>query len=315
MAQMQDTQPRAAAGKTPRISTITNAIGAILSFALVVGIGIWGYKMWMRDVSGVPVVRAAEGPVRVAPADPGGQLARHVGLSVNDVAAEGGAAAPADTLVLAPPPLDLSLEEFAPVAAPVAPDDAEISAVERLAAQLAEGVAPLAELAPLGEVQPATEEEVRAAIAAATGVEPEVVRPPDVDEPEAVEEASEQEGLGRSLRPQERPLELGNVQPVAALAPAPAAKEIDPDTIPVGTRLAQLGAFDSAETARREWERLNTRFGEYLAGKSRVIQSASSGGRTFYRLRAMGFEDLQDARRFCSALVSDNAECIPVVTR
>ena len=38
--------------------------------------------------------------------------------------------------------------------------------------------------------------------------------------------------------------------------------------------------------------------------------SATSGGRTFYRLRAMGFEDLSDARRFCSALVAENAECM-----
>jgi hypothetical protein len=29
----------------------------------------------------------------------------------------------------------------------------------------------------------------------------------------------------------------------------------------------------------------------------------------------MGFEDLSDARRFCSALVARNADCIPVVTR
>jgi hypothetical protein len=32
-------------------------------------------------------------------------------------------------------------------------------------------------------------------------------------------------------------------------------------------------------------------------------------------LRALGFEDLADARRFCSALVAEKAECIPVVTR
>ena len=60
---------------------------------------------------------------------------------------------------------------------------------------------------------------------------------------------------------------------------------------------------------------LNARFGDYLAGKRRLIQEASSGGRTFYRLRALGFDDLSDARRFCSALVAEGADCIPVVTR
>ena len=91
--------------------------------------------------------------------------------------------------------------------------------------------------------------------------------------------------------------------------------DVDPATLPLGTRLAQLGAYDSPEVARAEWDRLNGKFGDYMDGKKRVIQKASSGGRTFYRLRAMGFDDLSDARRFCSALVAENADCIPVTTR
>jgi len=77
----------------------------------------------------------------------------------------------------------------------------------------------------------------------------------------------------------------------------------------------QLGAFDSAEVAGREWERLGTKFGEYMDGKERVIQRAESGGRVFYRLRAMGFGDLSDSRRFCAALVAERADCIPVVSK
>jgi len=77
----------------------------------------------------------------------------------------------------------------------------------------------------------------------------------------------------------------------------------------------QLGAFDSDEIARSQWDKIQGRFGDFLEGKSRIVQKAESGGRTFYRLRAMGFEDLSDARRFCSALLAENADCIPVVTR
>ena len=101
----------------------------------------------------------------------------------------------------------------------------------------------------------------------------------------------------------------------AALAANAGTRDVDPASIPAGTRLAQLGAFESAEVAAREWSRLSGRFGDYLDGKDRVIQKAESGGRTFYRLRAMGFSDLADARRFCAALVAERAECIPVVTR
>jgi ornithine cyclodeaminase/alanine dehydrogenase-like protein (mu-crystallin family) len=67
--------------------------------------------------------------------------------------------------------------------------------------------------------------------------------------------------------------------------------------------------------ARAEWQRLRAALGDLLEGKSRVVQKAESGGRTFFRLRAMGFEDLADARRFCSALKAENIDCIPVVTR
>jgi hypothetical protein len=49
-----------------------------------------------------------------------------------------------------------------------------------------------------------------------------------------------------------------------------------------------------------------------MAAKAMVVQPAESGGRTFYRLRAHGFDGEDDARRFCSAFVSENAVCIPV---
>ena len=52
-----------------------------------------------------------------------------------------------------------------------------------------------------------------------------------------------------------------------------------------------------------------------MDGKARVIERATSGGRIFYRLRAHGFADLSEARRFCAAFVAENADCIPVTTR
>jgi hypothetical protein len=128
-------------------------------------------------------------------------------------------------------------------------------------------------------------------------------------------------GVSRSPRPLMRPFGL-NTTPATAPVEVAAAQtvsapvtDVDATTITAGTRLAQLGAYDSAETAQKEWDRLYGRFTEYMEGKSRVIQKAQSGGRTFYRLRAMGFDDLSDARRFCSALLAERAACIPVKVR
>lgn len=277
MAQMQATRPYAATERANQLTKLTYALGSLISVGLIVGMGVWGYKLLVRDVSGVPVVRAAEGPMRVLPENPGGRQALNQGLAVNDVAAIGTAAEPAETLILAPEPLDLNFE-LGPetAAAPDAAVDDETAAILALAQSIADGVEPL--------------EPVRAEAPKVTG------------------------GLGKSLRPQMRPTTFAGAQAVSAVAAA-GPGEIDPTAIPVGTRLAQLGAFKSEEIARQEWTRLEGKFEAYLAGKDRVIQRATSGGRTFYRLRAMGFEDLADARRFCSALVAERAECIPVVTR
>ncbi|MEM9971171.1 MAG: SPOR domain-containing protein, partial [Pseudomonadota bacterium] len=65
-----------------------NWAGAALSILLIVGLATWGWKLWQRDVTGIPVVRALEGPMRVAPADPGGLASEYQGLSVNGIAEE-----------------------------------------------------------------------------------------------------------------------------------------------------------------------------------------------------------------------------------
>ncbi|MEO3414045.1 SPOR domain-containing protein [Roseovarius sp. CAU 1744] len=305
MAQVTGSQQIAAPTRAQSLKKLTNFLGAAISVGLVAGIGVWGYKLLVRDVSGVPVVRAAEGPMRIQPDDPGGEQALNQGLAVNDVAAIGAASDPADRLVLAPEPLELSLEDE-PAARLIAEADDE-------------GTDNLTPAAEAGEPLPQPTEDAEAvqlaSVDALVARIIEDVEPIEGFEPAAAETTSRVEGgLGSSLRPHVRPASLQVEAPVAA-PPQPASAEVDPASIPKGTRLAQLGAFESAEIARSEWERLDGQFGEYLEDKQRVVQKAQSGGRTFYRLRAMGFADLNDARRFCSALVAENAECIPVVTR
>ena len=119
-------------------------------------------------------------------------------------------------------------------------------------------------------------------------------------------------GPGRqSPRPPARrvqPQAQAQVINAVAVASNPTGElDVDPATIPAGTRLVQLGAFPSADAARSAWDGLAGQFGDFLDGKGRVVQEASAGGTTFYRLRAAGFEDLRDARRFSAELVADNA--------
>ncbi|MGL5010279.1 MAG: SPOR domain-containing protein, partial [Paracoccaceae bacterium] len=87
--------------------------GGVTSVALVVGAVVWGYKLAVRNVEGIPIVRALEGPMRIAPETPGGSVADHQGLAVNDVAAAGVATPLPDQLTLAPRPVELTDEDVA----------------------------------------------------------------------------------------------------------------------------------------------------------------------------------------------------------
>ncbi len=316
MADRHAAQHMAAPNHISTVKKLTNLAGATVSLALIAGIGIWGYKLLVRDVSGVPVVRAAEGPMRVQPDDPGGRQAINQGLAVNQVAAEGTAAKPADRLILAPKPLDLTLE------------DVPSQQIAQAGSEATDATDIPTELSPTAENEPRAttdREAIQLATVEALATQlaqgaPKFEKPPKQTaaqpKPVAVRVAADpQDGLGRSLRPRLRPAALSDVKRALTPTPASVTRDIDPADIPAGTRMAQLGAFESAAIAEKEWTRLSGKFDEYLAGKDRVVQKAQSGGRTFYRLRAMGFADLSDARRFCSALVAENADCIPVVTR
>ena len=53
--------------------------GAVLAGAGRRALAIWGYKLAVRDVLGVPVMQAMDGPMRIAPDDPGGEIADQPG--------------------------------------------------------------------------------------------------------------------------------------------------------------------------------------------------------------------------------------------
>lgn len=297
------------------------AAGAV-SLALLVGVGVWGAKLVMRDVSGVPVVQALPGAMRVAPENPGGIVSQDTGFSVNALVESGAAAAPVDVLQLAPETTVVAEDDFvAPVveeeevaaATPslteatlqvVEDADAEISQPPQseaealaVAEQLAALTAPLSETAPA----PAVESELRVPEATAAAL-----AAPSAPAPEDIV-------VAMTPRPVLRPARTA-APAVAASAPEPEGPLVTPP-LPAGTRLVQLGAFDSAEIAAAEWARLSSRYGDYLGDKSRVIEAVERNGRTLYRLRVQGFTDGGDTGRLCSALKAKGQDCMPVVVR
>lgn len=299
--------------RAANVQRTINLAGAVTSLALVVGFGIWGYKLAVRDVNGVPVIQAMEGPMRIAPADPGGEIADHQGLAVNDVPEAGVATPPPEKLILAPRPMELAAEDTSGLAGPVQPGLTEASAPTGMLTpdpDLALAAAP-----PVESADP-TEVAIDAALAEALGEVPEAAQAePVADLPvEMIEEPAPEGAILASVRPKARPgSRTETAAPATAeMASLPAANEIDPATITPGTRLVQFGTYDTADEARAAWALLQGRFGELMAEKALVVQPAESGGRTFYRLRAHGFDGEDDARRFCSVFVAQDATCIPV---
>ncbi|MEK9880601.1 MAG: SPOR domain-containing protein [Paracoccaceae bacterium] len=285
----------------PGFALIAQFIGAFLSLALAIGIGVWAYKLIMRDVSGIPVIAASSDPMRIAPEDPGGTSAQNQGLSVNAVAEEGSVTNP-QKVTLAPRPVvlvtdDLASKELKQKATEaLRVSNVEITSLDmNMLADEIVGDSPEPSIADVQIDGNQVENALRLALSG-----------------EIEQEAEDERQSAASLRPRARPSDRSPAPNSVELA---SVQEIAPENIPAGTALVQLGAFDSEAIARTEWMRLSQKFPSFMAERSRVIQRADRGGRIFYRLRANGFADLNDARRFCALLVASNADCIPVTVR
>ncbi|SDD68831.1 Sporulation related domain-containing protein [Paracoccus isoporae] len=319
-----------------RLGRLTHYLGALVSVVLLIGLVVWGYKLVARDVSGVPVIRAVQGDARTAPDDPGGDLARNGGLSVNEVAA-GVSVPPNAEIAIAPAPTGLEEDDVAmgeladPAALDAMAEQVPLSMPERpviavadaeAAAGLAAGLiaeepTDLAALGIVGEGEDATligaemQDESMADAAPAISAPRPAPRPASVaaraqSAPAATE--ATQTAEAETETPAERPAIEQAVAEAVAEAPPPAQ-------VSSGSPLVQIGAFDSDGIANSEWGRISGRFSSLFSGKSPVVQTTERNGRTFYRLRVAGFESRDDARRFCAALLAEGTDCYPATAQ
>ena len=302
-------------------------------------LAVWGYQLVVRDVSGVPVIRAVEGEARIAPQEPGGMLSDREGLAVNDVAA-GTESAPVERVAIAPAPTALDGQDVAM---------GELGATAREPATIDEVVepagAPAIAMTDAETARQAVLEAEAEAAAMATGVP--AVAPGEADSvsiAEAVTDTNGQPAMDTAItaalaeagaapavadasRPLPRPRRIAAVAPSAAepattetvvtdAAPAAEAPVETPAVkVASGAPLVQIGAFDSGAIAESEWSRISGRYGDLFAGKAPVVQPHKAGGRTFYRLRIAGFESRDEARKFCAALIAAGNDCIPAAAQ
>jgi hypothetical protein len=258
-------------------------LGALSSVALVAGLAVWVHDLATRDARTVPVVRALDGPARVAPDDPGGFEAAHQGLALNSVPEEAPAPPVGERIVLAPTPVgpapeDIAPQDAAPVARAADPADLLRNAIDGALSEV------------LGE-QPTAGDAAAPGAAASPALD--VPRPTPRPDPDIVTRAAPDAGL-----------------PVLA-----SFRVRDAATIPAGTGIAQLGRFPSRDAAFASWADLDARFGAYLAPHTPVVQEQTTDSGAFFRLQAQGFDDVAAARAFCAVLEANGDACVATVKR
>lgn len=91
-------------------------------------------------------------------------------------------------------------------------------------------------------------------------------------------------------------------------APQPAAATASAST---GTHLVQVGAFKSQAEADGFWARLETKLGDFVAGKAPDTERADLGDKgVFFRLRIGPFSSADDAKTYCEGLKSRGQDCL-----
>ena len=275
------------------VGSIIHWLGTGVSVALLAGGVYWAFSIASRDVTQIPVVSAQITPMREAPENPGGKATENQGLNVTQVAAMENPPV-AETIILAPAAQPLSDEDL-PAAkclqransATTQEGETELAVdVNALADAIIAGEKPLSDIQPMPVRVEGANIEQALRMALAVDETPSGLSPPRT-----------------TIRPKLRPTAT---QAAVRVPTAP--------TIAAGSALVQFGAYDSQAVAEQEWTRISAKLASFLGSQTRVIQKAESGGRTFYRLRAAGFSDIAEARRFCSA-VSEKAECYSVIAK
>jgi hypothetical protein len=287
----------------------------LIVLALLV-LAMFGGVVWLAYTQGVargrgetPVLTAAAGPERVAPAQPGGTNVPYQGFKIyeqpappDDVAdasdAKPAPAAPVEKPVAATP---VEKPAAAPVvAAPVAkPVPAPVAKVAAPPAPVKAAAAPKPVPAP---------KSVAALIQQANGTsspaKPAPAKPVPVTPAPAMKQAVLPPPAGAPATA--APRQLGApASPKIAVA-APAAKPS------AGGYVLQIGAYKSQADADAAWKTYKAKHAALLSGYNSDVQQADLGEKgTWYRLRVGGLGDKEVATALCDRLKADGGACIP----
>ena len=289
--------------------SIFSIFGAVISLNLILWAGYWTYNIISRDINGIPIVAAQPGPLRVAPDTPGGIEAENIELAVTKIASQ----------ELPPNPKAV---ELAPGTEKLTPDDLTIfQAIKQK--KIIDRQAALNNQIHLGVIEPNLSKEIslepvntvtNTANYSITENQSELVAAalalalkPSADN--LIGNAVAQNKF-KQIKPRPRPgslLEVSVSTTETVMRPALASVE-------TGLAVVQFGTFATETVAFEEWDRLSKNLSVILDGRPKYVERIKRNGNEIYRLRLGGFVNIDDASRFCSAVISQE-NCVPVIAK
>ena len=289
--------------------SIFSIFGAVISLNLILWAGYWTYNIISRDINGIPIVAAQPGPLRVAPDTPGGIEAENIELAVTKIASQ----------ELPPNPKAV---ELAPSTEKLTPDDLTIFQAIRQK-KIIDRQAALNNQIHLGVIEPNLSKEIsfepvntvtNPANYSITENQSELVAAaialalkPSADN--LIGSAVAQNKF-KQIKPRPRPgslLEVRVSTTETVMRPALASVE-------TGLAVVQFGTFATETVAFEEWDRLSKNLSVILDGRPKYVERIKRNGNEIYRLRLGGFVNIDDASRFCSAVISQE-NCVPVIVK
>ena len=289
--------------------SIFSIFGAVISLNLILWAGYWTYNIISRDINGIPIVAAQPGPLRVAPDTPGGIEAENIELAVTKIASQ----------ELPPNPKAV---ELAPSTEKLTPDDLTIFQAIRQK-KIIDRQAALNNQIHLGVIEPNLSKEIslepvntvtNTANYSITENQSELVAAalalalkPSADN--LIANAVAQNKF-KQIKPRLRPgslLEASVSTTETVIRPALASVE-------TGLAVVQFGTFATETVAFEEWDRLSKNLSVILDGRPKYVERIKRNGNEIYRLRLGGFVNIDDASRFCSAVISQE-NCVPVIAK
>ena len=250
----------------------------------------WGYGAFVQSESKVTIITASDGPLKVLPEDPGGNLASHLGFSVNSVQESGQVAGPSAKIFLAPPAISVQESDLRSLSG-----FGDSNGAIDLKSSINDALAVI--FKDTDTLNEATFLNLK-----------EIPIKKDIVEKTTVSKSF--------ARPEKRPIKIVSATLHKDLVAQIVLNQVKASMVdPKDELMVHLGSFKNNVLASAHVENFVVRHKGYLTDKTVFLQKSETGGRSIYRMRAIGFSNIAETKKFCAIINSFGNDCMPIANK